>query len=269
MFEEFGATIDDVKPNKGNSPKFRKTEYLSLTPGEHKIRILEPMETKTYTHYVGWSYLKCLGDDCPLCENNKKIMYEHPEDYNTVKGWTPRRARFSINVFDKTPTKVCPKEGKEHPADAFNCSVCGTALPEAAPLNKVKVLSSGKDLFEDLKIQSKSIRDEQDERIDIRKYDFLLTVVGVGRDREIHTTPRWFPGKENFEEIGDQQLFDLENATITVNREEMLDVFNGASIKDVFTLRRAKKELEKDDFLKGDKNVEKEIGDAVDEIFKS
>ncbi len=269
MSDEFGATIDDVVYDRNNSPKYRKTEYLSLTPGEHKIRILEPMETKFYTHYVGYSYVACLGDECPLCENNKKIMYEHPENFSTVKGFIPRRARFYINVFDKTPAKVCPKDGKELPQEATSCPACGTFLPEAAPLNKVKVLSSGKDVFEDLKIQSKSIRNEQDERIDIRMYDFLLTVVGVGRDREIHTTPRWFPGKEALQDVGDQQLFDLSNATIKLSREEMLDVFNGAALRDVFTLRRAKKELEKDDFLNESKDVNKEISDSVDEIFKA
>src|SRR5689334_8205599 len=131
MTEEFGSTIDEVAPKKQNVTKYRKTEYINLWEGEHKVRILESMETKKYTHYVGWSYLECLGDECPICENNKKILYEHHEDYAKVKGWCPKRPRYYINVLDKTPTKVCPKDGKENQPNAVACTACGTLLEEA------------------------------------------------------------------------------------------------------------------------------------------
>jgi hypothetical protein len=265
---EFGSTIDEVVEKKAGS-KFRKTEFIQLGQGEHTIRILDPMETKNYSHYVGWSWLKCIGDECPICENNKKIMYEHPEDFRDVSGWLPRRDRYFINVLDKTPSKVCTKCATEtKDIRTANCSACGTPLPDAAPLNKVKVLSRGKTLFEDLKVMSRSIRNEQDERIDIRSYDFRLVVRGAGRDTTITVIPLWVPGKENNPSVAPEELFDLEKATVELSRDEMIDVaYNKTSLKDIFTLRRAKKQLEDSDFLKPD--ISGDMNAAVDEIFKA
>jgi hypothetical protein len=265
MSEEFGATIDIFDEWK-KQPKFRRTEFLNLGPGEHRIRILDAMETKHYTHYVGFSYLACLGSECPLCENNKKILYEHPEDFRDQKGWNPRRARFYINVFDKTPTRVCPKCGVESQGTNELCAKCGTPLGEAKPLNKVKVLSAGKELIEDLKVQSMSVRNDADERVDIRAYDWVITVRGTGRDKKTNVAHKWYPGRENVEDIGDQQLFDLENnAVVKVTREEMLDVFNGASLKDIFAVRRATKEAQK---ASGEDLANPLVEASVDEIFK-
>src|ERR1051325_8828243 len=126
MSQEFGSTVDERQETK--APKYRKTEFLSLGQGEHRIRILDSMEVKKYTHYVGYAYIECLGDECPLCENNKRILYEYPEDYQKVKGWNPRRARFYINVLDKTPTKVCPKCGTEKQDASEICPACSTPL---------------------------------------------------------------------------------------------------------------------------------------------
>lgn len=268
MSEEFGATIDETYEKKSPSSKFRRTEYIQLGQGEHQIRILEPMETKIYSHYVGWAWLKCLGEDCPICENNKKILFEHPTDYREVKGWNPRRDRYYINVLDKTPARVCTKCGTEKKdATVATCPACNSPMGEVAPLNKVKVLSRGKTLFEDLKVMSRTIRDEKDQRIDIRKYDFRLVVRGTGRDTTITVVPMWVPGREA-DPIFEGELFDLNNAAVELSREEMLDVFNGASLKDIFALRRAKKQIEDSDFLSKE-DVKKEMEDSLDEIFKA
>lgn len=265
---EFGATIDEPYVKKDKNTKFRKTEFIQLGQGEHLIRILEPMETKVYAHYVGWSWLKCLGDECPICENNKKILYEHPEDYREVKGWNPRRDRYSINVLDKTPARVCPKCGVEKKdANVSNCPACGTPMNALAPLNKVKVLSRGSTLFDDLKTMSRAIRDADDKRIDIRLYDFRLMVRGTGRDTTITPVPVYIPGRES-EPSFEGELFDLSKAAIELNREEMSDVaFNNAALKDIFTMRRAKKQLEESNFVNTD--IEQEMNDSLGEIFKA
>lgn len=268
MTEEFGSTIDDTLENKKTS-KFRKTEFLNLTPGEHKIRILDPMEVKKYTHYIGFAYVECLGETCPICANNKRILYEHPQDYRDVKGWNPRRARFYINVLDKTPTRVCPKCGTEKQDATLMCPACGTQLADPTPLNKVKVLSSGKELMEDLKIQSKAVRNEQDERIDIRMYDWILDVRGAGRDKKVNAVHKWYPGKEALENLGEQQTFDLDNVTVKLEPDEMLEVFNGTSLKDIFAVRRAKKQvLNSADLNTTVEDINTEISDEVDSLFK-
>lgn len=249
MSDSFGTTIDEYV-EKGGKPKYRRTEFMNLEAGEHRFRILEPQETKKYTHYIGFAYIECLGDDCPICENNKKILFEHPTDYKDVKGWAPRNQRFYINVLDKSPIS---EDGKYSPG--------------AQPLNKVRVLSMGSRLLEDIKVLSKSVRNKQDERIDIRMYDFIFDIKGAKQTKTINVAHKWWPGDEAFEDIGDQELFDLSEVAVKLSREEMLDVFNGASLKDVFAMRRASKQVKEADFLSPETAAQ--IDNAVDELFKA
>lgn len=249
MSEDFGSTIDE-KPLKGSNPKYRRIEFMNLEAGEHRFRILESTETKKYTHYLGFAYIECLGDECPVCENNKKILYEHPEDYKEVKGWAPRSQRFYINVFDKSSVT---EEGK--------------LVPGVPPLNKVKVLSMGSRLLEDLKVQSKSVRNKQDERIDIRMYDWIAEVKGAKTNKTTNVVHKWWPGEEALQDIGDQQMFDLSEVAVKLSREEMLDVFNGASLKDVFAMRRASKQIKDSNFLSAE--ATNEVEDDINNLFKA
>ncbi len=231
MSEEFGSTIDETQ-----NGKFKKTQYLSLKPGEYTIRILDPMETKKYAHYIGRGWIECLGDECPICQNNKKILYENPEEYAKVDGWCPRRPRFYLNVLDKSD-------------------------------GQVKVLSCGPQLIEDLKVMSKSIRNEQDERIDIRHYDWTLVVKGEGREKETTPSHKYY-GKETNPEIGEQTLYDLDKCLIKLTPEEMLDVFNGASLKDVFAVRKAKKQEAESEFPPVSEEIKNDIESRVGDLFK-
>lgn len=259
----FGSTIDEK--GDGKKSKFKKTEFIQLGQGEHVIRLLEPVEVKKYAHYVNYAWLKCLEESCPVCDNNRKILYEHPEDFRDVKGWNPKRARYFINVLDKTKTKICPDCGEEVKGLAPTCPACGTVLGEAKPLNKVKVLSRGPTLFEDLKVMSRTVRNEADEAIDIRTYDFALVVKGEGRDTVITVVPKYI-GKSVFEDLEGKELFDLSNVMITLTAPEMLDVFNGASVKDIFAVRKATKALQESAGVSTEIRDELEV--AVGEIFK-
>lgn len=266
MSDQFGDYIEDKKERKES--KFKKTQFLELKDGtESTVRILDPHEVKHYTHYMGWVYVQCLGEDCPICLNNKKIMYEHPEDYRDVRGWTPRRDRYYINVLDRTQTKVCVKCETENSATAELCSGCGAVLGAAKPLEKVKVLSGSSKLFEDLKVLSKTVRDENDERVDIRTYDWLLITRGQKREKVTNVSPRYFPNKAGLLEVPAEELYDLQNAVIHLDADEMMDVFNGHSLKDVFAIRRAKKQAMNAEF-EPTEQLRKDIDDSVDEIFK-
>lgn len=269
MSDEFGNFIDDKTARK--TSKYRKTEFLKLDEGEHIIRILDGHETKHYTHYVNGMYIKCLGDECPLCLNNKKILYEHPEDYRDVRGWNPRRDRYSINVLDRTPVKVCEKCETVNVAQAEVCSGCGTVLGIVKPLDKVKVLSASERLFTDLKVISNSVRDDDDNRIDIRTYDWMLLVRGKNRDKVTTATPRYNPTKAGYIEVDKEKLYDLENTIITLTPEEMLDIFNEKySLKDIFATRKAKTDT-KSAILNSDleltENPLKDISDAAENLF--
>lgn len=268
MSDEFGNYIEERK-ERGTGGKFRRTELMKLVEGQNTIRILDGHEVRHYTHYLGYGYVKCLGDECPICANNRKILYEHPENYREVKGWNARKDRYYINILDRTKGKVCDKCETENTVTAEVCEACGTVLPAAKPFEKVKVLTGGSKLFEDLKVLSRTVRDEQDERVDIRTYDWVLVTRGKKLDKVTTPSPRYDSGKAGFITLAEgQELFDLETAVISLTAEEMLDVWNGASLKDVFAVRRAKKETMGAEF-EAPTEVSAEIQDSINDIFKS
>lgn len=265
MSDMFGESIEKREDRKQSN--FRKTEFLKLDEGETVIRILDPREIRHYTHYMSWAYIKCLGDECPICQNNKRLMYEHPDDFRDAKGWFPRRDRYYINVLDRTKGKICDKCGTENGESSTLCSACGNPLGDAAPFDKVKVLSGSAKLFEDLKVLSNSVRDEQDQRVDIRTYDWTLLVRGKGRDKNILVRDRYSPTKAGFIDVDPTMLYDLEKAVIDLTAEEMLDVFNGASIKDIFTVRRATTQVINSG-LESTDSISDEVKSAAQNIFK-
>ena len=266
MSDTFGETIENKEERAANS-KFRKTEFLKLED-EQVIRIVEGAETKHYTHYIGFMYLKCLGSECPICLNNKKILYEHPEDYRDVRGWYPKRDRYYINVMDKTSSKVCPECGTVSPARASLCSKCSHTLGDAQPLNKVKVLSGSAKLFEDIKVMSRGVKNEADERVDIRAYDWVLNTRGQKRDKVTLVQPRYFPNKSEILTVAPEELFDLQKAVVTLEPSEMLEVASGTSIKDIFTARRAKTDLfsPTESELAGDRELAEQVSEDIGKL---
>lgn len=219
--------------------KFRKVEYLKLDPGQYTIRILEFPATKKYNHFLNFSSVECLGDDCLICENNRRILYEHPKDYKDVKGWCPRRERFWVNVLNKTNDE-----------------------------NKVCVLSSGPTLFEDFNMMAQATRTESDEVVDIRAYDWILMVKGTGREREITPVPQYRGKNEPISTEG-LELFDLTRCLPNITRDEMADFLKGVSLKDIFNLRRATNEVLSKEETMSEENLEKDIEDSISEIFKT
>lgn len=230
------AEIDDKSTG---SPKFRKIEYLKLDAGQYKIRILQTPAVKKYAHFLNFNSVECLGEGCPICENNRRILYENPENYRDVKGWSPKRERFWVNVLNKTG---------ENPV--------------------VQVLSGSPTLFGDFKVMSLATRTDEDEVVDIRAYDWLLNVTGSGRDREVTPVPQ-YRGKNEPVSLDGLELFDLSNCLPQVTAEEAVDFLNGTSLKDIFTLRRATKEVLDSKESVGSDDLEKEIQASVDAIFKS
>jgi hypothetical protein len=262
----FGSNIDERKAIT-DAPKYRKTDYLKLTEGEHRVRILDNIETKHYTHYMGYAYVACLGEDCPICQSNKKILYEHPDDYRNQRGWNPRRDRYYINVIDKTPVKVCANCGTESGTGFDSCPKCGGVLGTASPANKVRVLTGSRNLFEDLKVLSNTVRDDNDEILDIRTYDWTLVTRGQGREKTTTPSPRLM-GQPNNPDYNPEDLFDLSDVVIRLTPEEMLDVANGTSIKDIFVVRRAAKQV-LDSGFEDVEDIQGEIRNSVNSIFKS
>lgn len=258
------ANIEQRKQFDSTS-KFRKTEYIQLSQGENTIRILEPVATDYYAHFVGRSYVKCLGEDCPICENNKRIIFENRETFRDDKAYRPRSQRFYVNVLDKSLAKVCPSCGTvTKNLGLVSCPACASVLANPSPLNRVKVLAKGKDLFEPLEMMSKTIRNSQDEVIPITNYDWTLIVSGTDKNTKTNALPRWIPGQESEPDLAGQELFPLDSVLPELTREELVDLLNGASLKDIFAIRRASKQVEKTD---GDDVLMREVSASVDGLF--
>lgn len=233
----------DIRPTTDSNFKsdIRRTEFMQLQTGANIIRILEPTARKFKTHYLNKATVVCLEDDCPICANNKKLIMQFPDTFRDQHSYNRASERFYVNVFDKTPAKVCTACGKEYKKlDAIVCS-CGQQLPtEVKPLNKVKVLAKGPMLFGHLETINNSILDQSGNQVGINNYDVTVIVSGAGRD--VNYTPIPNQNANAPVELGEQELFDLDKAVIVLTAEELLDLQRGITLKDIFAARRSKEE---------------------------
>ena len=178
-------SFGDTKQAATARPHGKKTSFLKLGQGiATTIRILG-QEHLDFTHYINGTTVKCLGDECPLCLNNKRLFVEFPKTYKNDPSFSARTKRYSVNVLDKTMVKKC-KCGLEYTdLSVTNCS-CGqiiTSAPE--PSNSVKVLSRGASLFDQLFAINDAVLDEKGERVGIDNFDITLIVSGSGKQTMI------------------------------------------------------------------------------------
>src|SRR5689334_8544117 len=131
------ADIEIKFNNFKGDQKFKKTEYMAVTNGVHTVRILQEQAKTKPTHFFNATKttVLCLGDDCPICANNKKLIMQFPDNFRDQLGYNKVNYRFFVNVLDKTPAKVCTKCGKEYKDLRQTICTCGEVLPEAKPLN--------------------------------------------------------------------------------------------------------------------------------------
>lgn len=231
----------EVNFNKNSESKFKKTEFMQLGQGAHTIRILQSQVKTKPTHFFNHSKssVLCLGDECPICANNKKLIMQFPENFRDQPGYNKVNYRFFINVLDKTPAKVCTKCGKEYKDLRNTICTCGEVLPQANQLNKVKVLSKGLTLRDDLGSIDKAILNSDGTPVGLMNFDMVLMVSGTGRDTKITPVPRTEANQSIPEGL---ELFDLEKCVISLNPAEMLDLQRGIGLKDIFAARKAKEE---------------------------
>jgi len=134
---------------------FEKPLYLNLDFGVHRIRLLTE-QTRIWTHFLRGKggtkglgvTIRCLGSDCPICQNNKVIKMSNPDGFRDVAGYNSSSPRYYFNVLDRTLVKVCPQcqtENKQDIAENFPamCKSCQTMIMDVEPLpsNKVKILN--------------------------------------------------------------------------------------------------------------------------------
>jgi len=221
----------------------KKKVFLRLKPGNHTIRLL-PGEQGfyiTFTHWVNNANIECLDDECPICSNNKKIIAENPDNFRDIKGYSRKRQVFYVNVIDRTPSKVCPSCGEVHKAVGGNfpsvCSNCNAVLvnEKTQPLNNLAILNRGSELYENLKSINNANLDEFGEKIGIENYDIMIMVPPKTR----RPVAQGLPHQNDAVSIPEEELFNLEEAPLKLSADEINRFLRGASLKDIYAMRRA------------------------------
>lgn len=261
---------EPVEKKTFNNADRKKTLFLDLN-STATFRILTDSYVVVSTHYINRATVLCLGDDCPVCRNNKALIMQFPETFRDEPKYSPRRELYLVNVLDKTPVRTCPNcdtESRITSASASTCVKCNQVLTDTPkPSNKIKVLSRGVTLFENLGNIRNAIRSEQGEVLGLDKYDITLVVSGSGKNKVI--TP--IAGQvSQAPEFNPEDLYDLETVTMKLDAGEMVDLQRGVSLKDIFAARRSSQSAESfmADVNPVPSDVLKSVQDDVDKLFK-
>lgn len=247
----------------------RKTLFLDMN-GTSTVRILTNGYLPIQTHYINRVTVQCLGEDCPVCASNKILIMQYPETFRKEPKYSPRRTVNLVNVLDKTVVRTCEcgLEYKLSPSTqgSFTCKCGKVVTAEAKPSMKVKVLSRGVTLFDQLDAINNAVLDVSGERVGLTGYDITLVISGTGKEKTI--TP--IAGQTIPAPVVDETLlYDLETVTIKLTVTEIMDLMRGVMLKDIFSARRA---TEKSDAI-NDNIIPKELLDSVqsdvDALFKN
>ena len=250
-------------PEKTQALNVRRMEFASLAQGANLVRVLDDDYLAVETHFINRSSVACSGESCPVCLNNRTLIRENPDTFRDVKGYYPKSTRFFINVFDRTPVKVCPNcktDIKQTNLPA--CPECNAVIMQEpiTPLNKVKVLSKGKTLFEQLVQLENAITDEDGTRIGLKNFDITLMVAGAGKTQ---TTSPIFTGKRGAPvEVPADQLYDLERAVVRLTPSEIKDLQMGVSLGDIYKARKLEADTKVPQVVEP-KNLEEAVQSAM------
>ncbi len=226
--------------------QFKKTLFMTLEPpNQYVIRILDSEPYATFIHWINGSSVECLGEDCPQCELNKKILVENPKDGNKVRGYASKSQRFAVNVFDLTPVKTCPKCDTNNLKTATVCSNCDTFLDEkikSHPLKVVKVVNKGVQLFDAINGAEAFLNGVEDEEVrKITDVDLVITVSGTQKKPSYAVIPL---GKKPVELPQDLEKYDTEKVMLQLNRKEMLNLMSGVQLRDILLSRSANRDAD-------------------------
>jgi len=254
---------------------FKKSQFLRLDVGEHTLRILDETATAVDTHYVisrgGKATIRCLGDDCPICNINAQLKLEHPGTFRNAQGYSPISRRHSFNVLDRTDAKTCPKcqavtkpRGGNFPSI---CPECGSFITDTkpAPINKIYLVTVSDTVAKDLNRISKLNRGADLEPLPINSYDIIISVEQGSKGREMTVMAQ--PQRNDVLDIT-EELFDPSTAITTLSKEEIIEFLRGVSIRDIFLSRNKKDDVASPASKKEEAKLEEVSKDAEDMIKK-
>lgn len=232
--------------------------YVKFSP-DHRVvlRMLNTNARLAWKHWIPEANAgRGLMANCPnndprikICPIEKSLVGRERTDDYVIQ----RRAkkRYMVNVLDRTPFGACPSCNTQTPK-AKNCQSCGASLPakvEYSPLNKVKILEGGPQLFETTLNAVEKMQKEDFPAAEINDYDIVFTTQGTGRDRKISAIPQapeivddvvittpneWLLDPETGEP---QKLFDLDLLIEPTPVQEIEAMLAGATIEELNAIR--------------------------------
>jgi hypothetical protein len=256
------------KPSYFTKNKFT---FMNLSQGNRVIRFLDPIAPGYQTHYLPKQRVTvhCIGKDCPICETNKRIVFENPKEFRKDENFIGTVEKYLVNVLDKSMVKTCPNpdcgmdnysiEGQFAPA----CAKCDTIITTVEPrsANKVKLLMYGKDLSKTLDAIEKATKDQYPELDSWTKFDIVITSTGKGKE-----ITRVAMAKPDAREVVSEELMGnksvLSTILIELTRDEMIQAVRGVSLKDLFAARNATETV-----TKLEDAVSQETKDLVDGLM--
>jgi hypothetical protein len=227
--------------------------YVKFSPDYRIVlRILNPEATLSWKHWISEANEgRGMMANCPNTPTERECPIEKsiaglPKD---DPKYMERRAkkRYLVNVLDRTPHTVCPSCNENTPK-AKSCSNCGVALAaklEYAPLNKVKILEGGPQLFATTLSTVEKMQKEDYPDNEITDYDIVFTTQGTGRDRKIAAVPQAPSDLEENAlldpETGDEQKqWDLQLLNEPSSIEEIQAMLEGANVEQLNAIRGIK-----------------------------
>lgn len=261
------------RDDNGEDSGFRQVYFTKIIPGvTTRLRILDRKAHHVVKHWIPNQRISvlCLGDDCPICQNNDRLIRENPDTspYD-IDGFISRQNRYMTNVYNRTLVKktedgeiVYPRDGN-FPTNAPESGVLITDI-EPAPLNRVEVLERGPELFKQFNNISNAISDEAGNPIGIWNYDIVISASGRGLNMVTNVIP--YQNHNEDLEIPEEQLYNLEDVPLVLEPEEIERVLRGVSLRDIFSARR---EGETADSGLDDEavEVEEDVAESIEELF--
>lgn len=226
------------------------SDYVKFNPAYRTVlRILDTKAQLVWKHWIKEANDgRGMAAVCPNVTAQTKVcpvdllikgLDKDDETYADKKA----RKRFITNVLDRTPHTVCPSCNESTPGKA--CQNCGADLKKAdfVPLNKVKILEGGPQLFTTtLNAVEVMGKEDFDGAPDITGYDITFQTQGTGRDRKIAAIPQQ-PSELSETDFIDpetqepQRLFDLQLLAEPNTVEEIELMLQGATMADLNELR--------------------------------
>jgi len=268
-FNEFFGT--DI--NRERTANFGKIMSFK-DPGVYRIRILEPLKLLN-THYIRSQKISvlCLGDSCPICANNMKLMAADPQNYWKLPNYYSINYRYVCNILDRTRVRICPGCGTSNyyfllQKTGNKCTNCGMSLAstELAPLNEIRIASFSETFRNQLKTAALSVMDAEGSIIPVNKYDINVTVTVSSNGKKTITPAPALDGIGDVE-VDTSQFIEHTKAALNFSADELMRILEGESFRDVLSSRNAKKEsiFVTSDFALDSNN---EIADEVAETLK-